>query len=283
MAAASLALLAGCGGDRKTATTPAGTATTKTPAAAAPKANGALEDAAKDLERAVASGDCRALAARLLHSSARGPNVDPADPPTAAECDRLASIAKDVLEGFRVRRVQQFGPAGIVEGSGANTRRGEVVATAWELDRDGSWKADVMGFFAPQIGTRPKPGTDFEASVRRFVTAAGEGDCDTFWRLLHPASRFVAARRGDQAKLCNDVADSYRKHDSALHDIAADRSARPEELGKTLDMGFYGLALRSGRYMVFVAWTKLRGHVAYAKGHSYPAIVDYLTLRKPTG
>jgi hypothetical protein len=283
---ATALLLAGCGGsdDKKSGSKPsAATARTKAPSAEPPQANGTLEAAAKDLEAAVQSGDCNALAARLLHSTARGSDVDPADPPTKQECDRLKLLRNDVLKGFKFRKAEEFGPAGIVEGSGANARGGEVVATAWVLDRDGSWKADVtIGFFDPQIGTEPKPGSDFEGNLRKFVAAARQGDCETFFDLLHPVSRFIAARKGDEVKLCNDVADSYRKEDSALHDMAADQAAQPEELGKTLDMGFYGLRLDSGRYMVFVLWTKLEGRVPYAKGHEYPAVVDYLTLKKPT-
>lgn len=281
-AAVSLALVAGCGGDDdKKSDSNAGTTRAESAQAAPPKANGTLEAAAEDLERAVASGDCKALAARLLHSSARGPGVEPADPPTAEECDRLKLITRDVLEGYRFDKAQEFGPAGITEGSGANARKGEVVANAWELDRDGTWKTDVMGFFRRQIGTEPPLSTNFEASVRKFALAARNGDCETFWELLHPASRLVTARKGDMVKLCNDVADSYRDRDSALHDMAADESAEPEPLGQTRDMGFYGLKLKSGRYMVFVLWTELKNDVPYARGHDYPAVIDYLSQTQP--
>jgi Prolyl oligopeptidase family len=284
VAAVALALLAGCGDDDdKSDSKPSSATRAGSAPAAPPKANGTLEAAGRDLQKAVASGDCEALAARLLPSSVRGRDVAPTDPPTPEECDRLKLVARDVLAGYRFRKAKEFGPAGITEGSGSKARRGEVVANAWELDHDGTWKSDVMGFFEPQIGTEPKLSTNFEASVRKFALAGRNGDCETFWELLHPASPLVVARKGDMVKFCNDVADSYRDRGSALHDMAGDESAEPELLGQTLDMGFYGLRLKSGRYMVFVLWTELSGEVPYSRGHDYPAVIDYLTLTKPGG
>jgi hypothetical protein len=280
-ALAALALLAGCGGDDGSDRGPTAASRGEAAPAKPPKANGTLEAAARDLEKAVASGDCRALAARLLHSSSRGSDAEPTDPPTPEECDRLAKVRGDVLEGYRFKKAQEFGPAGITEGGGTNARKGEVVANAWVLDRDGSWKADVWAYFSPQIGTEPKLSTNFEASVRKFAVAGRNGDCDTFWELLHPAGRLVAARKGDQAGLCSEVAESYHDPHSALHDMASDESAEPELLGQTRDMGFYGLRLKSGRYMVFVLWTELKGDIPYARGHDYPAVIDYMTLTEP--
>jgi hypothetical protein len=46
------------------------------------------------------------------------------------------------------------------------------------------------------------------------VTAAKKGDCDTFFRLAGSYSRFIVATKNDKVKLCNTVAESYKKPDT---------------------------------------------------------------------
>ncbi len=147
-------------------------------------------------------------------------------------------------------------------------------------------KVVFQAYYDPQIGEPPAPGQDFDGNAAAFVRAAASGDCDSFWRLLHPASRFVRAREGDKAKLCADLAEAYKSEpkESSLADLAQNKDAKPEKLGVTRDIGLYGLGLPSGRYMAFFLSTKLEGLPArLQQGHDHPAVMDYLSLARPSG
>jgi hypothetical protein len=102
--------------------------------------------------------------------------------------------------------------------------------------------------------------------------------------VLDPGSRFVEARRGGRPQLCKDMAASYKRGDSALRDIADDRGrSKPQHLGQTPDFGLYGLNLSNGRYVAIVMSTQAQSTTAAeSQGHANPAVLDYLTLRKPT-
>jgi hypothetical protein len=277
----SLALLAGCGGDDKKDET-SSTAAAKT--AEPPKAKQSLQAAADELSQTVASGsDCAKMFERMVPASLRGPTVNAGDPPKPEDCKNNKPLF-DQVEGFKATKVQEFGPAGVVEGSGTNVSKGNVLASTWVVDQDGEWRLFTAGDFDPQIGVKPLPATNFDEVAEEFVVAARKGDCATFFKLSDPYSRFVVGTKNDEVKFCNTVAESYRKPDSALHDLAGDPNAKPEKLGETLDYGFYAVPMSSGRYWVVLIGTRSEGKIPanLAKGHPGKVnVVDYITVTRP--
>jgi hypothetical protein len=278
--AAATALVAGCGGsdgdDEKTGSAKSAPAT-----ASGPKPNEPLAAAAKRLERDLAGGDCKPLARLMLHSVRRGKDVDPATPPTKEECAFIRSERSRELRGFRVSKVRQFGPAGVAEGTGANSRLGEVVGTVWALDVDGSWKLLYDAILRQQIGVPPRS-ADFGTNARKFVRAMATRDCDTFWRLLNVGSRFVRSANGHKATFCKSIAATYKEKAGGIADVAADPSAKPEELGATRDIGLYGVDLKSGRYLVLMLAGRIGGIAdAEQKEHDDPSALELVTVRRP--
>ena len=276
----SLALLAGCGDDDKKETKPAKAAKTAEP----PKAKESLQAAADELSETIASGsDCQKMFERMIPASLRGPTVKAGDPPKPEECKHNKPLF-DQVAGFKPTKVQEFGPVGVVEGSGENVSKGNIVASTWVVDQDGEWRMFTAGDYDPQIGVKPLPATNFDEVAEQFVVAARKGDCATFFKLADPYSRFVVGLKNDEVKFCNTVADSYRSPTSALHDLAADPNAKPEKLGETLDYGFFAVKMSSGRYWVILIGTRSEGEIPakLAKGHPGKVnVVDYITLTRP--
>jgi hypothetical protein len=276
----SLALLAGCGGDDKKDREPAKAAKPVEP----PKAKTTLKVAADELSAAIASGDCEAQLERMLPSSVRGTGVKPGDPPRPGECKQVEAIAQS-LAGFEPTKVREFGPAGVVEANGDEAPEGDVLASSWVLDRDGEWKFTEGSSFDPQIGEEPRLSSEFDEAAERFVDAARTGGCDVFFRLAHPYSRFVAATKNDEVEFCNKVAESYKRPGSELRELAGDPSAKPEKLGETLDMAWYAVRMKTGRYWVVVLWSHLRDTPRnLAKGHpGEVGVMDYISVTSPGG
>jgi hypothetical protein len=180
--------------------------------------------------------------------------------------------------------VQEYGPVGVVEATAAGIKTGHVLASTWVIDQDGVWRAMLFGDFDPQIGERPLPASNFDEVAQQFVDSARKGECGTFWKLLSPQSRFVTLTKNDEVKYCNTVAESYKKPDSALHDLAADPDAKPEKLGETLDFAWYAVKMNSGRYWVIQLATRPEGNLdaKLAKGHPGKVHVsEYVTLTRP--
>ena len=282
--AAALALLfAGCGGDDEDGDS---TSTKAAPAGdSAPKPKEPLRAAAERLERAVATGGCERLADVMIHSVTRGPDVAADAAPTKRECRYVSGEVRNVLEGLHVTKVQEFGPAGVSEATGERTGskrpNDDIVATIWILDLDGSWKAVFSSAYRPQIGVQPAT-PNFAKNAREFVAAAAGRNCNEFWRLMHVGSRFVRGNDGKRARFCKGLPASYKV--GGLADLAKDPTVRPEELGVVRDIGLYGVALDSGRYMV-VALTGLIGGIAddEIKQHANPSVIEVISARSPRG
>ncbi len=230
-------------------------------------------------QRAVASGRCGEIARYALHNSSRPANLR-GRPPAPEECRSLQAV-KRLLRGFRPRKRAEFGSAAVVDGTGAGTRRGEVVSTVWVLD-GGRWKNVFGGYYRPQVGTKPKRGNDFDRNVRAFVEAARNRRCDEMWRNTNPQSRFVVARSGERARYCRDVSAAFELGEGTLPELARDPEAEPEKLGGTRDFGFYRLDLESGRQVtLFTATTLLDTPAPARREHESPGLFDYLTSREP--
>jgi hypothetical protein len=278
VAAAAAALLVGCGGgggdDSRTGTA------TQTTVSGPPKPKEPLAAAAKRLDRELAAGKCKPLARLMLHSVLRGRNVDPAAPPTKEECAFIRNEAGRELKGFKLTKVQQFGPTGVTEAKGANRRPAEVVGSLWALDVDGSWKLLYDAILRPQIGV--PSARDFGSNARRLVHAIATNDCDTFWRLLNVGSRFVRTSNGHKAAFCKSIKETIRRKEGGIAELASDRSANPKELGTTRDIGFFGVELKSGRYMV-LALTGRLGGIADAEQtqHDDTSALEIVSARLP--
>jgi hypothetical protein len=271
------ALASGCGGDGG-----GGGAKPAEASAGAPVAKEPLAQAATRLQRAVPSGDCKALGALMLHSVAWG--KEPAAPPTRAQCSFVQREARNELRGYRLTKAQQFGPAGMTEGSGARRRAGEVVGVVWALDRDGSWKAVYDAIFRPQVGIPPEKAAAAAANARRFVAAVASRNCADFWRLLNVGSRFVRGRGGNRERFCHGLGALYRDPTSGYAQVRANPDARPRLLGGTRDIAFFGLELANGRYMVLVLAGRLGGIAdAEQKDHEDPSVLEWVTVRRPAG
>jgi hypothetical protein len=269
-AATTAALIAGCGGGGDE----------KKPSTAPPKAREPLTAAAHRLADVLPAGDCKPLASLMLQSVTRGPGVKPTDPPTKAECRFIKSEARDQLAGYRVSKVQEFGPAGFSDGEGDGVKPGLVLGIFWILDTDGSWKVDYDSAFRPQLGVKPSP-RGFATNAQLFVSAVGRRDCDAFWGLLHVGSRFVRAANGNKTRFCDGLPESYRKG-GGLPDVAAHKDAKPVELGRTRDLGFYGLPLANGRYVAMILAGPIGGIADdEVKDHANPAVLEFVSVRLP--
>jgi hypothetical protein len=218
----------------------------------------------------------------MLHSVRRGRNVNPAAPPTKQECAFIRIEAGRELKGFKVAKVRQFGPAGVVEATGANAKPGvAVVGSLWALDVDGSWKLIYGAVLRPQIG---EPSTrDFASSARRLVHAIATNDCDTFWRLLNTGSRFVRSSNGNKATFCKSIKLTIKQKAGGIADLVADPGASPKQLGTTRDVGFFGVELKSGRYLVLALTGRLAGvaDLAEQKQHDDTTGLDIVSARLP--
>jgi hypothetical protein len=263
---------AGCGGG--------GDKTAPARASGLPKPKEPLAAAAKRLERALPTRDCKRLGPLVLHSVRRGQNVSPSKPPTAAECAFMLRETKVDLEGFKVAKVRQFGPAGVVEGTAPRARGKNVIGTIWTLDVDRSWKLLFDAVLRPQIGVRPRPG--FENNARAFVASLLTRNCPLIFRGFNVASRFVRAAAGREPTFCRQFLPAYKAKGNGIADLAANPNVKPEQLGATRDISFFGLDLESGRYMVLTLAGRVGGVAdAEQKDHADPSVFELLTVRRP--
>ena len=146
---------------------------------------------------------------------------------------------------------------------------------------DGSWKLLYDATLRRQRGFPPNP--RFRANARRFVDAAATRNCDAMWRLLNVGSRFVRSVNGRKAQFCKQTAPAYKQKGNGFADLAANRNVTPVELGSRRDVAFFGLPLRSGRYMVAVLTGRLGGIAdAEQKFHADPSVIELLTVRRPS-
>jgi hypothetical protein len=258
--AAALVLMTGCGGDADDAE--------RTP-------KERLEAVLPDYERAVADQDCRAFA-RFAHSQVRAAGRGPDDPPDAAEC-RALGFSYTRLMGFEAERTKLFGGAALVEGKIA----GQLMALVWVVDVDGEWKqvqATPPGLI-PQIDSHTRVGARFERNAAAWVKAMREGDCREVFRLLNPASPFVADRPKDVGGFCTRFREARAKPDRLAYQLARAPGARPIDLGGTRDFHFFRLDTGGGR-----SWTLILNTLPpalNAAGHAEDSVLDYYRTAAP--
>ena len=260
MALAVLVLVAGCGGDDEGERSPA-----ERLAAVLP-----------DYERALEDQDCAAFA-RFAHSQVRAAGRGYDDPPDGAECRNLG-FSYTRLMGFEAGRTKLFGEtAAIVQGNLA----GQLIALIWVVDVDGRWKqvqATQTGI-NPQIGGQPRPDNRFAPHVEEWVAAMRAGDCRRVFRLLNPASPFLADRPGDARGFCTRFRESLGRPDRLAAQLKAAPGAKPVDMGGTRDFHFFRLDTGGGKH-----WTVILSTLPPAppsEGHEDDSVLDYYRTAPP--
>jgi hypothetical protein len=279
-ALASGALLAGCGDDKESdSKSGAEGAAAQDPKPPPPKEP--LAETVKKLE-AAAQGECKDYAPLLLHTIVRKRGTKPGAPPTKEECAQLEQSVK-LYDDFKATKTYAFGPAAVVQGTGKEATGKRLVTAMLVQDGDGRYKATWGGVYDPQ-DAKPLPTSDFAGVAEKWVTATSKGDCDTMFRYFLGDSRAMVITKNDKVEFCENASKFFKRDDHLFADIAGDQGAhKPVELGKTLDIAFYGLPLASGRYAVLVLTTKNEDiDPKLQKGHDkYLGVLDYPTVVNP--
>jgi hypothetical protein len=258
---AALALLAGCGGDGGDGNQ-------------SPKER--LEAVLPDYERAVGTQDCAAFA-RFAHSQVRAAGRTVDDPPDAAECRNLGFSYTRLLD-FEADRTKLFGTAALVEGNLA----GRLTALVWVLDVDGRWKQvqATPPSINPQIQGQPRPENRFARNAADWVTAMRAGDCRRVFRLLNPASPFLADEgREQEGAFCARFRRSAREPERLPAQLRQAPTAKAVDMGGTRDFHFLRLDTGRGRH-----WTVIMSSLAPPQpppGHELDAVLDYYRTAPP--
>jgi hypothetical protein len=270
LAAVALAASGGCGGDS------GGQAPGKAARTAVPRPRLSAARASRELARAMASGDCRALFDVALHSTKRNADLSRRHaPPSREECANLAAFARN-YRGFRADGpTRVFGTAAVTDGH----VRATPVEAVLVLDLDGTWKSAVLSGSYPQAGSRAPAGNAFDANVARFVRAARADDCNEVFRLLALDSEVHTRTGGTRGPLCASLRKRPRDPRSFFTRLKADPAARPFPLGKTAEFAFYGLALKTGVYYTLFA-TRQPDRVRVTPAHVRDAVYNWYLARE---
>jgi hypothetical protein len=265
---AAVLALSACGGDDGTDGSPA----TGSSGSEAPRPRGSLKAAAGRLSAAIESGDCRELFEAAQHSSKRAAELSLSDaPPSADECTRLSTYAREFRELKMDGRSEVFQTAAIVDGHVGRS----PVATVFVLDLDGSWKVAVTSGSLPQTGSKPVADNQFDANVAKFVQAARDGDCGEVHRLLSADSTLVSG--STRERLCKDM--RARDPRSFFTRLRKDPDARPAPLGRTAEFAFYSLTVKPGIYYTLFA-ARQPDQVPLTREHARDAVYNWYLARE---
>jgi hypothetical protein len=255
MAALAAALPAGCGGDDG--------GDDRRPE---PKAKAPLAGELGAWNRAVAAQDCRTYAPLVLTATRSG-QARVGGPPVADEC----AFYSQLLPGWRgitLRQAREFGTAAIAQGPGP---RRTTWTAIYMLDWDGRYRFFGAQPSTPQIGTQPADPGDFQATADAFVKAVRDGDCRAFVRYTMPTSSFYQGVQAPE-QACRPV---FRGRNLAPQ-LREDPGARPELLGQTRDLAFFGIATKRNYYTLAVS-TKPAG----LRGRPNALLLDYRPNYRP--
>jgi hypothetical protein len=249
---ASLLALAGCGGGED---------------GGEPTPREKLESAVTEFERAVGDQDCAGFA-RFAHSVVRPAGKGRDDPPDAAECRNLGR-SYTALFGFDSEKIDVFGSAAIVQGR----VEGRLLVLVWTLDVDGRWaQVQAIPAIDPQVRGRERPMNRFAPNAAAFVKAQRAGDCREVFRLLNPASPFVA-QAGDPEAFCKRFRESRDAPERLSAQLRQAPDAEPVDLGGTSDLHFYRVDTGRGRRWTLILSTLPRE--LPAAGHAQDSVLDY--------
>jgi hypothetical protein len=261
-----LAALAGCGGGDE-----------KQDSGAGPAAS--LDQAGKRLERALESGECRALADVVIHSSRRtGKLLNTQDPPSEEECRQLARFRRG-FPGYRAGTSKQFGTAGVVDAEAD----GKDTYSVFVRDIDGTWVQFVSGTPPAnhQVGTRQERPGAFDRSAEEYLDALRAGDCRRMYRLTNPDSQQLRGGRVDLGAFCRRLRSAQRISYGLPARVRKARSFELKPLGRTREFAFYSLRLPDGGlWTLVVAATDPRVPRRLRERHEDPGVVDYLRANR---
>ncbi len=238
---------------------------------AAPTPAAPLSAVLPPFNRAIATQNC-GLYAPLALTYTRPPQAKPGSPPIggpAKECDHYRALLSKFLRGVRFTKAQQYGTAGIAQGPGPRQGKYSNHTGVFVLDWDRKYRFYLTNASDPQIGTKPKSGTDFGKTAETFVKAVRDRDCAAFRRVTSPAGGFYRGVKSQQ-EACNAV---FNGHFLAPQ-LKADPAAKALKLGETLDFGFYGIATKLNYYTMVMS-TRPDDAGAQFKGRDPVLVIDY--------
>jgi hypothetical protein len=238
-----------------------------------------VEEAATEFARALESGDCKALADVVIHSSRRsGDLVNTQKPPSAQECRELAGFRRSFV-GYRAGAAQRYGTGGVADAE----VKGKPTSSVFVQDIDGSWVQFVTSTPPAdhELGTRPADASRFDRNARDYLTALREGDCRTTFRLTNPDSpQLQQGRLGEQA-YCKRISSAQRIPYGLPARLRRSGETTPTPLGKTERTALYEIRLPDGgRWTLVLAATDQRIPAGRKKGHDSRGVLDYLKANR---
>ena len=237
---------------------------------AAPAAKQPLSAELPQFNRAIASQSC-ALYAPLALTYTRPLSAQPGSPPVVKdkECDHYRQLLSQNLRGVKFAKAQDFGTAALAEGPGPKAGAYTNHTGVFVLDWDGRYRFYLINSIAPQIGSKPKPGTDYQQTAETFVKAVRDRDCAAFRRVTNPAGGFYRGVKSQQ-EACNAVFNGR----FLAPQLKADKSAKPVKLGETLDFAFYGIPTKRNYYTMILT-TRPDDATAQFNGRDKVLVFDY--------
>jgi hypothetical protein len=262
-ALAMAALLGGCGEDDEDE------------GRAQPKAKAPLSGELAGWNQAVASQKCAQFVPLVL-SAVRNPGAKPGGPPVEDEC-RALNQTLEQNKGVKLEKSDEFGTAGIAEGPGPKQGPYSTYPAIFIVDWDGEYRFLTVGPADPQLGTKPKASTDFQGTADAFVKAVRDRNCDQFLKYVAPGSSFFRGAKNDR-----DACQAVFRGKNLAPQLAADKEAKPEKLGETLDLGFFGIATKKNYYTLIVT-TKPRDGGPELQRRPEALVLDYVPNYRPAG
>ncbi len=246
----------------------------------APKPKAPLSGELAGWNRAVAAQSCQQYVP-LLVTAVRNPQARPGGPPVGDEC-RVIGPAIRQVRGVSLRKAKQFGTAGIAEGPGPRRGRFSTYPAIFLVDWDGRYRFLTVGPADPQIGTKPKAGTDYQATADAFVKAVRDKNCTQFLKYVMPNAAFFRGVRSPR-----DACQVVFRGKNLAPQLVADKEAKPEKLGETLDLGFFGIATKRNYYTLLIQTKPVAGIPpqlrAKYRGKPNALVSDYFSAYRPVG
>ncbi len=260
---------AACGGDDNS-----GDGQAKSAWKASPEAKESLSASLPAFNKAIASQSCQAYAPFAL-TFTRPAAATPGSPAIAKdECPSYRPLLARSLKGVRFTQAREYGTAAIASGPGPKLGRYTNHTAVFVLDWDGRYRFWLTNAGDQQIGSKPKPGTDFQSSVNTFLKAVRTKDCAALQHVTFPGAGVNQGATPKQA--CDAV---FNGHNLAP-ELRADPSAKAMKIGETMDFGFFGVATKRNYYTFIVNTTPDDAGAAW-KGRAKAVVVDYFPNYKP--
>jgi hypothetical protein len=241
---------------------------------AQPAAKQSVQALLPTFNQAIAAQSC-AKYAPLALTFTRPAAAHPGDPVIAKqECPNANRLLSQNLKNVKFQKAREYGTVALAEGPGPRMEKWSNHVALFVLDWDGKYRFYLTNAGDPQIGSKPKAGTDFASSVNGYVKAIRDRNCAAFQHYAAPNSGVNLGQKPQKA--CQAV---FAGHNLAPQ-LRADPSAKPVKLGETLDWGFYGVATKKNFY-TFIVSTRPSDANAQWKGKAKTVVVDYFPNYTP--